>query len=193
MRAIHLSAEAGEINIGAKLRASRLAQNLTLEQLGTSTGLTKGFISRIERDETMPSVPTLVQLCQALSMPIGALFEAPEIHHVTLEGAPHINMGGTGASERLLTPRSEESFQLLHSTVEPNGSGGSELYTVNCNVESVHVLRGSLTVRFTHRAIELNVGDTITFSGSAPHTWNAGPEGAETMWILAPAAWSGSA
>ncbi|MGO3148350.1 MAG: helix-turn-helix domain-containing protein [Leucobacter sp.] len=193
MRAINLASKPAEIHIGAKLRASRLAQSLTLKQLATSAGLTKGFISRIERDETMPSVPTLVQLCQALSLPIGALFEEPEIHHVTLDAAPHINMGGTGTEERLLTPRSEESLQMLRSTIEPLGSGGAKLYTVNCNIESLHVLQGSLRVRFTNREIELVSGDTITFPGSTPHTWNAGVTGAEIIWILTPAPWSGSA
>lgn len=193
MRAINLTPEPTEIHIGAKLRASRVAQSLTLEQLGVSTGLTKGFISRIERDETMPSVPTLVQLCQALSLPISALFEEPEIHHVALEAAPKINMGGDGADERLLTPRAEESVQLLRSSINPGGSGGSELYTVNCAIESMHLLSGSLTVRFANREVALAPGDTITFPGSTPHTWNAGSEGAEAMWFLAPAAWSGSA
>lgn len=193
MRAINLTPGPPEIHIGAKLRASRLAQSLTLEQLASSAGLTKGFISRVERDETMPSVPSLVQLCQALSLPFAALFEEPEVHHVELETAPHINMGGTGSVERLLTPRSEESVQLLRSTVVPNGSGGTELYTVNCNIESVHLLRGSLVVQFANRDVELAEGDTITFPGSTPHTWHAGAAGAEIMWILAPAAWSGSA
>lgn len=193
MRAINPTSETPDIHIGAKLRTSRLAQSLTLEQLAGATGLTKGFISRIERDETMPSVPTLVQLCQALSLPIGALFEEPEVHHVSLDTAPHINMGGTGTLERLLTPRSEEAMQILRSTIEPHGSGGADLYTVNCEVESLHVLRGPLTVRFPNREIELTEGDTITFPGITPHTWEAGAAGAEIMWFLSPAAWSGSA
>ncbi|MFC7766001.1 helix-turn-helix domain-containing protein [Leucobacter soli] len=67
MRPVHPTADPNRIPIGAKLRASRQAQGLTLEQLATASGLTRGFISRVERDETVPSVPTLVQLCQALS------------------------------------------------------------------------------------------------------------------------------
>lgn len=193
MRAVNPAPGSSEIYIGAKLRASRLAQSLTLEQLAKATGLTKGFISRVERDETMPSVPTLVQLCQALSLPFAALFEEPEVHHLPLDAAPQINMGGVGATERLLSPRSEEAVQLLRSTVEPHGSGGTELYTVNCKVELVHVLRGSLRVRYTNREVTLTEGDTVTFPGSVPHTWQADALGAEVMWVLVPAAWSGSA
>lgn len=192
MRPIHPTATDTQVQIGAKLRSSRQAQGLTLEQLATASGLTKGFISRIERDETMPSVPTLVQLCQTLSLPIGSLFAEPEVQLVTLEDAPRINMGGLRADERLVTPRAEERVQVLRSTVEPGGSGGDELYTVSCDVESLHVVAGEVTVHFADRVIALNVGDTLTFPGSSPHTWKAGAGGAEIMWILIPAAWSGS-
>ncbi|MFD5600951.1 helix-turn-helix domain-containing protein [Leucobacter sp. NPDC058333] len=193
MRAIHPTADLDPIRIGAKLRSSRLAQGLTLEQLAQATGLTKGFISRIERNDTMPSVPTLVQLCQALSLPIGNLFEEPELQLISLEAAPAINMGGTGADERLITPRSEDRVQVLRSSLEPNASGGDQLYTVNCNLESLHVVSGELDIQFADRQVSLSPGDTLTFPGRTPHTWRAGAHGAEAVWVLVPAAWSGSA
>ncbi|KUF05764.1 helix-turn-helix domain-containing protein [Leucobacter sp. G161] len=192
MRPIHPTAAETQVQIGAKLRSSRQAQGLTLEQLAAASDLTKGFISRIERDETMPSVPTLVQLCQALSLPIGSLFEEPDVQLVTLADAPRINMGGIGADERLVTPRSEERVQVLRSSVEPNGSGGDELYTVSCDVESLHVVSGTVDVQFSDRTVALAPGDTLTFPGRTPHTWRAGATGAEIAWILVPAAWSGS-
>ncbi len=192
VRAIHLSAGDDPVRIGAKLRSSRVAQGLTLEQLAQASGLTKGFISRVERDDTMPSVPTLVQICHALSLPVGALFEEPDVQHLALDDAPRINMGGIGADERLVTPRAEERVQLLRSSVEPHGTGGEELYTVSCAVESLHVIAGSVEVRFSDRVAELAPGDTLTFPGLTPHTWSAGAEGAEMVWVLVPAAWSGS-
>ncbi|MGO2140399.1 MAG: helix-turn-helix domain-containing protein [Leucobacter sp.] len=192
MRPIHPTAAETQVQIGAKLRSSRQAQGLTLEQLAAASDLTKGFISRIERDETMPSVPTLVQLCQALSLPIGSLFEEPDVQLVELAGAPRINMGGIGADERLVTPRAEERVQVLRSSVEPGGSGGDELYTVSCDVESLHVVSGVVEVRFSDREVTLTPGDTLTFPGRTPHTWRAGDTGAEIVWILVPAAWSGS-
>ena len=192
MRPIHPTAAETQVQIGAKLRSSRQAQGLTLEQLAAASDLTKGFISRIERDETMPSVPTLVQLCQALSLPIGSLFEEPDVQLVALGAAPRINMGGIGADERLVTPRAEERVQVLRSSVEPHGSGGDELYTVSCDVESLHVVSGEVDVRFSDTTTTLAPGDTLTFPGRTPHTWRAGAAGAEIVWILVPAAWSGS-
>ena len=192
MRPIHPTSADTQVQIGARLRSSRQAQGLTLEQLAAASGLTKGFISRIERDETMPSVPTLVQLCQSLSLPIGSLFEEPDVQLVRFTDAPRINMGGIGADERLVTPRAEERVQVLRSSVVPHGSGGDELYTVSCDVESLHIVSGEVEVRFADRVTELTAGDTLTLPGRTPHTWQAGATGAEIIWVLVPAAWSGS-
>ena len=192
MRPVHPTAGHQPVRIGARLRASRLAQGLTLEQLAAATQVTKGFLSRVERDDTQPSLTSLVQICEALSLPIGSLFEAPDVQRLPLDDAPRINMGGRGADERLVTPRSEERLQVIHSTLAPDADGGDELYTVNCSVEVLHLITGELTVTFNDRIEELASGDTLTFPGNTPHNWRAGPRGATTVWTLVPAAWSGA-
>jgi len=151
-------------------------------------------VSRVERDETSPSVATLVALCQVLSLPIGSLFEEITTNVVKLEEAPLINMGGRGATERLLTPRSQSRVQVIRSHLDPKSTGGESLYTINCDVEAVHVVAGTLTILFSDRRVEMGTGDTLTFSGREPHNWqNLSDEATDVLWILAPAAWSGSA
>lgn len=194
MRAIHPDADPNATPIGARLRAARTGQGMSLGQLAETTGLSKGFLSRVERDETSPSVATLVQLCQVLSLPVGALFAEPEIQRVTLAEAPRINLGGVHADERLMSPRSEHRVQLLRSELEPDAHGGSDLYTINCDVEVLHVLAGHLTVRFHDRSVELAAGDALTFPGREPHTWQVtGGAPATVLWVIVPAPWSGSA
>lgn len=193
MRPVHPTASGSPLAIGAKLRATRLAQSLTMADVAAASGLSTGFISRVERDETSPSVSTLVTLCQVLSLKLGSLFEPPENEVVVLADAPRINMGGVGAIERLLTPRSEARVQLLRSVLDPGASGGEELYTINCDLEVLHVLRGSLRVRLVSGSIDLAEGDTMTLAGREPHSWD-NESGAETelIWTIVPAAWSGS-
>jgi quercetin dioxygenase-like cupin family protein len=158
-----------------------------------ATGLNKGFISKIERDETSPSVVTLVALCQVLSLQIGSLFDTPESEVIALEDAPLINMGGRGVVERLVTPRSEAGVQVLRSTMEPGASGGADLYTINCDIEVLHVVSGGLEVRTSSAHYLLAAGDTLSIPGREPHTWdNLTDEPTEAIWVLVPAAWSGS-
>lgn len=194
MRPIQPEPAANALHIGVKLRSTRLAQGMTISHVSEATGLSKGFISRIERDETSPSVATLVTICQVLSLPIGTLFDEPVTEPLRLEDAPRINLGGTKAMERLLTPRSEERMQVLRSALEPGASGGGDLYTINCEAETLHVLRGGITLRLSKRDIVLGEGDSITLPGREPHTWlNHTEASTDVMWIIVPAAWSGSA
>lgn len=192
MRPVPPTAMTGPVRIGSKLRASRLAQGLTLEQLATASGVTRGFLSRIERDTTSPSVSTLVQICQALSLPVGTLFEAPEVQRVGLADAPRINMGGRGVQEWLITPRAEDRVQVIRSKAEPHATGGDELYTIACDIEVLHVISGEITLVMADREEHLVYGDTLTFPGRAPHSWRTGETGAEVVWTLIPAAWSGA-
>ena len=193
MRAVHPTPSGAPLAIGAKLRSTRLAQALTIADVATATGLSTGFISRVERDETSPSVSTLVTLCQVLSLPLGSLFEAPENEVISLADAPRINMGGSRAVEHLLTPRSESRVQVLRSLLEAGATGGEELYTINCDVEIVHVLSGTLRVRLVGGAVDLLTGDTMTLAGREPHSWDNNSDAVtELIWTIVPAAWSGS-
>jgi transcriptional regulator with XRE-family HTH domain len=195
MRSVPIAAGNQDLRIGARLRDARRRQGLTIDQIAQSTGLTKGFISRIERDVTSPSVSSLVTVCAALSLPVGELFTAPKTDVVRRAQAPDIQLTGRGADERLLTPRGQARLQLVHSIIEPGGTGGEELYTLNCEVEVAHVLRGRLQVLFSRSAELLEAGDTMTFSGREPHTWHNADadEDAEVLWVIVPAPWDTTA
>lgn len=194
MRPIHPLPSAGRVRVGAKLRETRKAQGLTIEHVAAATDLSKGFLSRVERDDTSPSVATLVLICQVLSLPVGTLFEEPDAAVIALEDAPTINMGGTGVTDRLITPRFQSRVQVLHSEIEAHASGGEDLYTINCEVEVVHVIAGRLTVRLGAEETTLKSGHTLTLGGREPHTWhNPDDEPARVIWVITPAAWSGSA
>jgi len=83
----------------------------------------------------------------------------------------------------------------VHSSIEPGGTGGKDLYTINCEVEVLYVLKGAVDLVFSDRSQKMTAGDALTFAGGEPHTWvNASQtRPAEVIWILVPAPWSGSA
>ena len=183
-----------EVRIGPRLRAARKANGYTLDQLAAATQLTKGFLSRVERDETSPSVASLLTLCEVMSIEIGSLFATPDVALVRRSEAPAINLGGTGVAEQLMTPRGQSGLQLVHSTIEPGGSGGDDLYTLDCEVEVVYVLKGSIEMVFSDRRQKVTAGDALTFTGGEPHTWvnPSTARGAEVVWVLVPAPWRAS-
>src|SRR5882757_4117917 len=60
--------------VGATLREQRRRLNLTLEEVARRVGITKGFLSEVERDHATPSVGTLMRLREALSLSIASVF-----------------------------------------------------------------------------------------------------------------------
>lgn len=189
MKALPVEPTNAPVAIGARIRVARQAQRMTIEQVAGSTGLTKGFLSRVERDLTSPSVASLVTLCQVLSISIGDLFLVPETHLTRLGEAPRISLGGQGINERLVTARSERRLQMIRAVVEPHGRGEDDLYSVDCEVEALHVVEGRFVLIFAKDRYELDAGDTVTFPGREPHTW-LNPDGrqAVVLWTLVPPA-----
>lgn len=190
MRALPIEAASPRSAIGSRLRAIRQARALTISQVAESAGLTKGFLSRVERDLTSPSVSTLVAICEVLDAPIGDLFTTTDATLVRFDDAPKVNLGGVDTVEKLLSPRRNPRFQVFRSRVQPGGNGGEGLYTINADAEMLHVIDGSVVIQFSDREVELGRGDSITFDGREPHQWSS-EHGAELMWVLVPAAWSG--
>ena len=189
MKALPIEPSNAALAIGSRIRSVRQAQRLTIDQVAESTGLTKGFLSRVERDLTSPSVASLVTLCQVLSLDVGDLFTQPDTHVVRLAEAPRISLGGEGIVEQLVTARSERRLQMIRAVIEPRGEGEKELYSVDCEVEVLNVISGKFILIFASERFELEAGDTVTFPGREPHSWiNPTDEQTVVTWTLVPAA-----
>lgn len=174
--------------IGAALKAARRARRLTLVELADRVGVTKGYVSKVERGLAAPSMATLVRLCEALELPVGSLFDdAASTEVVRATEYPRIEFGGTDMTEYLLTPAGERRVQVLCSEIAPGGGSGDEAYELPIDVTVVVVQTGSLTLEFPpDPPIELSAGDAMTFDPTRPHTFSAGPGGARCLWVMAP-------
>ncbi len=62
------------MEIGAKIRRLRKLRGLTIEELAQGAELTKGFISQVERDKTVPNVMNLKQIVEFLGIDLATFF-----------------------------------------------------------------------------------------------------------------------
>ncbi len=60
--------------IGERIRARRQEKNITLEQLANKAGVTKGLISQIENNRTVPSLPVLLSIVHSLDEDMRGFF-----------------------------------------------------------------------------------------------------------------------
>lgn len=63
-----------EMKIGQKIRRLRKLRGLTIEELADHATLTKGFISQLERDKTVPTIITLKQVLDVLGVELSTFF-----------------------------------------------------------------------------------------------------------------------
>lgn len=181
--------DADNVRIGDQLKAARLARRKTLAEVADAAGLTKGFLSKIERDQASASVASLIRICETLDLSVGELFDAPAGNVVRHTAYPPINFGGTRMTEYLLTPNGERRLQAILSDIEPGGGSGGEPYSLPADVEFVFVVSGRLAVTLREEEVVLEAGDTLTFAPHVPHTFRGAHEEANTqvLWVFSPA------
>jgi transcriptional regulator with XRE-family HTH domain len=174
--------------VGARVRSLRRERGLTIEQLAAATGLTKGFISQLERDRTAPSLSSIARICDALGVRLSHIFEAEEPpalvrRHERLPGDSSLT-----SQSYLLSSREEPRFQVIESEVAPGGGAGDELHSLPGEVEFVYVLEGTLELRVSEETHRLEAGDAITYRLSKPHTWRnaSATEPLRVLWVSVP-------
>ncbi len=179
----------GRVRFGARLRHAREASRVSLGDLAARSGVSKSFLSRVERDMTSPSVTSLVGICDALGLSLADLFQTPHTTLVRRSDRPTIADLPKAADvvDTLITPVRERHVTVLESAVAAGGSGGAVPYTLPSECEICFVLQGVIEVQVEDQTFRLEPGDALTFGAAVPHTWRAQGDGARVLWILAPA------
>jgi len=76
--------------VGARLRARREAQGISLRQFARDLDVSASFISQLETGKAQPSVATLFAICAALDIATDELFETDPASHTSVDhDAPH--------------------------------------------------------------------------------------------------------
>jgi transcriptional regulator with XRE-family HTH domain len=175
--------------IGPRLRALRIARNLTLEQVAQGAGLTKGFVSRVERDQASVSIPALQRICEVLQTPVAALFDSLPHAFVAADDAPVIEFGDARLRQLVLTPAGVTDLRVVKLLLSPGASASGELRIGGSGTTFIHVLRGKLALDLEGEQFELAPGDSLTFPGRTPHTYRnaSGRERCEALLAVTPA------
>lgn len=160
-----------------------------MAEVASASGLTKGYLSKVERDLASVSVASLIRLCETLEISVGSLFSEAKGELIRNGEYPPINFGGQGMREYLLTPSGEKRVQAILSEIEPGGGSGGEPYSLPSDVEFVFVLAGELLIDVAGERFSLSAGDAFTFPSATTHAFHvarpAGP--ARVLWVIAPA------
>ncbi|RYC23714.1 helix-turn-helix domain-containing protein [Ciceribacter ferrooxidans] len=164
--------------IGPRIRTLRLKKKLGLVQLGAHTGLSPAMLSKIERGQLFPTLPTLVRIAMVFGVGLDHFF-APE------KDRPLIAVVRKGERIRLPVPAGDGPPAWLFESLDyPAADRRMESYYAEFpadappsephrhgSAEFIYVLSGRLSVDVDGEETMLHAGDAMYFDSSVPHSY----------------------
>lgn len=176
------------MELGDKIRSLRLKQKISIEQLSTMTGLSKGLISQIERDITGPSVASLWKIAKALNVTMNYFFDDYDDFNqvVRKDERKKMIMEKANRTFELLCPDLKKQIEMMWIEIEAGDSSKDELISHDgeeCGV----VIKGTLRVLSGDKVYDLDEGDSIYLDSTIPHRYvNMGDTTSISIWAMVP-------
>jgi transcriptional regulator with XRE-family HTH domain len=165
--------------IGPKIRSIRLKKKMGLVELGKHTGLSPAMLSKIERGQLFPTLPTLLRIALVFSVGLDYFIAAdrdkPLVgisrHQERLrfpdkaggkDQAYEFESLDFPAVQRLLNSYFAEFFAVAPEKLRRHHHPGAEF---------IYVLSGALTLHIGDEEHTLEARDSIYFDSTVPHAY----------------------
>ena len=174
---------------GARVRAARQQQGLTLAALAAAAGISRATLSNLERGEHSPSLTAATNVARALGVSLAQLLGEEERRPVvTIPRHERLVFAdpATGIARQLLSPAfAGRGIEFIRATLPP-GAATDELQPYHPAVDKYLLVEaGTLGVVIGAERYLLGEGDAFYFRASAPHRFeNAGPEPCSYLAVL---------
>lgn len=166
-----------QYRIGPKIRALRLEKKLGLVQLGEHTGLSPAMLSKIERGQLFPTLPTLLRIALVFGVGLEHFFVEEERPLVAvIRKADRLRLPDRPEAkspayffESLDFPVTDRRMEAYYAEFPADGPA-SEAHQHD-GAELIYVLKGKLTVDVDGSETMLGEGDAMYFDPAAPHSY----------------------
>ena len=177
--------------IGGQIRELRKLKHLTLQEVAGRAGISVGYLSQIERNQSKLPIGVLKRICDALDVHMNWFFQtnansAPEERDLIVRSGNRrrLTFTGLGIVEELLSPNLAGPLEVLMSTIEPGADSGEYSHD---GVEAGLVLSGTLDLWIGGQHFQLEEGDSFSFESTKVHRCaNSGSVPTKVVWIITP-------
>jgi len=168
--------------VGPKIRAVRLKKKMGLVELGRHTGLSPAMLSKIERGQLFPTLPTLLRIALVFSVGLDYFFsgarEKPVVAIVRRKDRLRFREkpGARDVSyefESLDFPAVERKMSAYLAAFTGMAADKARRHS-HPGDEFVYVLHGTLELHIGDEIHELHSGDSVYFDASVPHAYRRG-------------------
>ncbi|MEW6439688.1 MAG: XRE family transcriptional regulator [bacterium] len=170
---------------GVRLRHLRTRRALSVDQLSEQTGLKADYLERLENQEEIPSVSTILQISRALSLDAGDFLKPDEQDAKERKRAETYEKRTRSYAYKTLSPGAHKKhLKAFLVTIDPRQDHEKVGYRHE-GEEFVYVLRGQVEIRVGGKSHSLRRGGTLHFDSIKPHTLrNPSDEKTELIVVL---------
>src|SRR4051812_30942133 len=160
--------------LGARVRALREAEGLSLRDLSERSGVSAPMLSQVERGETSPTLQTAARIAAGLELRLSQLLRLDEETTVSIVRRGEARRGGAGGhAYEVLTPplpglRAEVTRHSLEPGAVTGGPGDPPRHEPGAR-ETAFVEDGAVTLHVDGAEHALRAGDCVTFDADLPH------------------------
>jgi len=171
------------LDIGSKLKEIRSSKNISQKELARKINLTSGFISQIEKDQIIPSIPTLIQICKVLGIKIGEIIDEQKkekpliIRKKDLLSKPPEDFMNVKIY-KIISHKNFDIYQIIF----PSYCSIEKHFLSEEKSAFVYIIKGKASVSIDNTLYKLEEGDCLYFNKSIPANWVN--EGGEKLEIL---------
>ena len=153
------------MEIGSKIRDIRKRKKITIAQMSEQIGLSKGFISNIENDNTSPSLNTLQTIANYLDVPLPYLLLEKEQHMKVVRKSDRVYTTLNDIKIEHLT--SQSGLRMMHVNLPSGASTGKAI--AHAGEESHLVLKGTVLAEQGEDSVIAKEGDSFSWNACVPH------------------------
>lgn len=168
------SVPASHTTLAGRIAFLRRQHGMTLDQLADAAGLTKSYISKVERGLSIPSISTALKIATTFDLSVGQLLGETQyddaISVVRRGERPSFMRGGSssGYDYEMLAPG--KRFKTMEPFImRPPLKFQDDRRFEHGGQEMIFVLSGAIELDFGSHSYTLNSGDCAYFDSHVPH------------------------
>ncbi|MDR6197707.1 XRE family transcriptional regulator [Siphonobacter sp. SORGH_AS_0500] len=162
------------LEVSRRIKERRLHKRMTLQELADKTNVTKGLISQIENNRSVPSLPVLFNIIKSLELEVGDFFEGLKFREPLIlirrqedyESFEKENTKGFSYQRVLENVLPASTVDVLLLELHPD-SYREEVLTNALKYK--YILSGEVEYLINGKSFTLKAGDSLFFDGRLSH------------------------
>lgn len=158
------------MEIGQKIRNLRHLKNLTQEELGERTDLSKGYISQIESNKTSPSMETFLNILEVLGTTPRDFFEQQEVTKVHYPKHEQLSYDESDKGYFLQWPvKTSNEFEMEPLILKLQPQASYKTFEASMSDTFIYCLEGTVTLTLGDEFFDAQQGDALYFKATHAH------------------------